>query len=146
MRKRRIWIGFCRQTKCHVRPVCAVRCLPRLAFQCLLLRKQTPRFDFPGAEKCPEETLIGSDLSAFLIPYRFVGVASEISLTQSTQQIAARTSRGRWSHAWWLKFDRIDRWGAILRVGGKRQISDAPGLDRRRESLSFLGGIRKKGC
>ncbi len=34
-------------------------------------------------------------------------------------------------YAWWLKFDRIDRWeGAILDVSTEiSQISDAPGLD-----------------
>ena len=46
------------------------------------------------------------------------------------------------------KFDRIDRReGAILRVSeGISQISIAIRAGRLRESLSFLGGIRKIGC
>ena len=61
--------------------------------------------------------------------------------------LRAKVAAGSW-HAWWLKFDRIDRLeGAILGVSaGISQISRVPGFDGFANLFLYLGGIRKTGC
>ena len=65
-----------------------------------------------------------------MAPNCFARLASEISLTQSTHQIAVSKSSGRLRHAWWPKFGRFDPLeGVILgESAGISQISGVPGL------------------
>ena len=60
-----------------------------------LVKKGTLTNQRWASAMCPFETLIGSDICAFGVPDRFARVADEISLTQSTHQIAASKSSGR---------------------------------------------------
>jgi hypothetical protein len=84
-----------------------------------------------------------------LIKYKFYSLIVLPYLADTTPSLtkllAAKETAGS-RPAWWLEFGRITQWeGAVLRMSaGFSQISDAIKAGRLRESLSFLGGIRRK--